>query len=363
MNIDKHILVVDDSSENLRVVGNLLKEKGYKIALAEDGESALKILDQQRIDLILLDIMMPTMDGFEVCSRIKANQNLSDIPVIFLTASRETQDLVTAFKAGGVDYLQKPFIREELLARIDNHIELAAARNRILDLVSTRDKLYSIIAHDIRSPFSNLILTLTALKDGTISTQSELFVKTIDLLLKSSEYTLSLINNLMEWSKLQNGTLKIDPQPNNIFYLLTDCNLFFKPSADNKQISIELDLPTDTVGFFDATTIQTVFRNLLSNAIKFTLPGGTIRLSSQQVPGYIKISIADNGIGMSQDMLKMIFEEKQHFTSRGTQNELGSGLGLTIVTDFVKLNNGTIEVSSKPDIGTTFTLTLPVKPI
>ncbi|WP_052345155.1 response regulator [Alkaliflexus imshenetskii] len=123
------ILVVDDNQENLKLVGNFLKEKGYKIALSTDGENALKILNNNRIDLILLDIMMPGMDGFELCAKIKAENDLKNIPVIFLTARTDTDDIVKGFELGGVDYLTKPFRKEELYVRVNNHIQLKLLRD------------------------------------------------------------------------------------------------------------------------------------------------------------------------------------------------------------------------------------------
>jgi DNA-binding response OmpR family regulator len=118
------ILVVDDNQDNLKVVSSLLKERGYKIALALDGYSALKVLENENIDLILLDIMMPGMDGFEVCRRLKENEKLKEIPIVFLTAVADTEDIVEGFRLGGVDYVTKPFRMEELLARVNTHIQL-----------------------------------------------------------------------------------------------------------------------------------------------------------------------------------------------------------------------------------------------
>lgn len=144
MNENIYILVVDDNQENLKVVGNFLKEKGYKIALATDGSSALKILENNKIDLILLDIMMPEMDGFEVCRNLKSNPDTQDIPVIFLTARTATEDIVKGFKTGGADYITKPFNKEELFARVHNHVQLKIARDFLIrretEAIKSRDQ-------------------------------------------------------------------------------------------------------------------------------------------------------------------------------------------------------------------------------
>lgn len=149
MNDSINILVVDDNQENLKVVSNFLKEKGYKIALALDGNNALKVLESTRIDLILLDIMMPVMDGFEVCQLIKSKKELKEIPIIFLTAKTETDDIVKGFQLGGVDYITKPFKKEELFARINNHIQLKQIRDLLKkyadEMKESRNSMMSVI--------------------------------------------------------------------------------------------------------------------------------------------------------------------------------------------------------------------------
>ena len=139
-----HILVVDDNKENLKLAGSILKENGYKIAVALNGESAIKILEKNSFDLILLDVMMPGIDGFEVCRRIKYNEKLKDIPIVFLTAKDQSKDLVDGFAAGGVDYITKPFNKDVFLARVSTHVELKQSRDMLVELNATKDKFFSI---------------------------------------------------------------------------------------------------------------------------------------------------------------------------------------------------------------------------
>ena len=155
----KHILIVDDQMKNLELTANILQGEGFRISLAQHGEKALELLKSQTPDLILLDVMMPGLSGLETCRRIKQLPALKDIPVIFLTAKNQSEDLVEGFEAGGVDYIIKPFRKQELIVRVKNHIELADSRNRILQMNKTRDKLYGIIAHDLRSPLSGITQT------------------------------------------------------------------------------------------------------------------------------------------------------------------------------------------------------------
>lgn len=354
-----NILVVDDNQPNLKVVSSFLKIEGYNIALALDGFSALKVLDENRIDLILLDIMMPGMDGFETCRKMKQNEKLKEIPVIFLTAKNQTQDMVEGFKAGGVDYITKPFNRDELLIRVKNHLEISRSRKKILDMNRTRDKLYSIIAHDIRSPLSGMALTINSITSGTIDVSGARFKEIMVQLKKSTHETLTLLDNLLEWTKFQEGAFSLKPRHTKLYPVACECLQLLKGNADNKNITIEQTIPENTEAFFDEVTIYTVFRNLLSNAIKFTPDHGKIFINADNEGDFVAIKIQDTGIGMSEANVKKIFEKNEPHVSPGTKHERGSGLGLYIVRDFVKQNQGKIKVESAEGKGTTIWVFLP----
>lgn len=356
-----NILVVDDNQPNLKVVSSSLKMEGYNIALAMDGPGALKVLDENKIDLILLDIMMPGMDGLEVCRIIKQNEKLREIPIIFLTAKSQTEDIVEGFKAGGVDYVTKPFIRDELLIRIKNQIELHASRKKILEMNRTRDKLYSIIAHDINSPLSGISLTISSINSGYLDTAGEEFKQIMHHLDKSTRETLTLLDNLLEWSKVQGGVITMHPRNGQLYPVVTECLQLLKGNARNKNITIEQNITTDSSACFDEVTIHTVFRNIISNAIKFTPENGKIVIDSENTGDFEAIHITDTGIGISEEIIQKIFDKNEHYTRPGTKSEQGSGLGLYIVKDFVKQNKGKIQVASKVGTGTTVTVLLPHK--
>ncbi len=354
-----NILVVDDNQPNLKVVSSSLKIEGYNIALALDGTSALKVLDDNKIDLILLDIMMPGIDGFEVCRRIKQNEKLKDIPVIFLTAKNQTEDVVEGFKAGGVDYITKPFNRAELLIRVNNHLELSRSRKKILEMNRTRDKLYSIIAHDISSPLSGIAVTISSINSGHLDTSGDDFKQIMLHLDKSTRETLTLLDNLLEWTRVQGGAIRMNPQDTHLYPVVADCLQLLKGNATNKNITIELNVAEDAEAFFDEVTIHTVFRNIISNAIKFTPDNGEIFIDSEDFGDFLAISVKDTGTGMSENKIQKIFEKNEHYTSPGTKSEQGSGLGLFIVKDFVNQNKGEIKVVSTVGQGTTISVYLP----
>ncbi|MEI6695103.1 MAG: hybrid sensor histidine kinase/response regulator [Bacteroidota bacterium] len=355
-----YILAVDDNHENLKIISSFLKDSGYKIALALDGESALKILEDNNIDLILLDVMMPEMDGFEVCRRVKENPLTKEIPVIFLTAKNQTEDLVEGFKVGAIDYILKPFRRDELLIRIKNHLELSSSRKKIIEMNLTRDKLYSIIAHDIRSPFAAISQTIDAISNGYIAVGSDDFNKIFSLLKQRTVETNTLLNNLLEWTKLHNKNIALSAININIHNLINECVQLLNGNAKNKNINININIPENAHAFIDEVTIHTAFRNIISNAIKFTPENGKISIEVENAAASIAVIIKDNGIGMSVENLDKIFNKNKHFTSPGTKNEMGTGLGLFLVRDFVEQNNGRIKVESKEGVGTTFIVYLPV---
>lgn len=362
------ILVVDDNKENLRVVSNLLKGRGYQIALSMNAENAYSVLQSNRVDLILLDVMMPGEDGYTFCRRIKLDEHLREIPVIFLTALTETSDLLEGFTAGGVDYITKPFRREELLARVKSHVELSQAKRNILEQAEliqqinrTRDRMYSVISHDIKSPFANISMMISMIADGYLEPDSDDFREIIENLNYSTKETYTLLENLLQWTRTQTGNLETHPETVSLYDLVENSMGFVSMNAEHKEITIEVTMDKELMVFADPNMIKSVIRNLLANAIKFTRIGGNIQISGSQTDQTVSFSIIDNGVGMSAEQLKNLFKENVFSTTAGTSNEKGSGLGLHLVYDFTRRNRGDIEVKSKEGEGTTFTISLPRK--
>jgi two-component system, sensor histidine kinase and response regulator len=356
----QHILIVDDVLNNLQITAKILKESGYTFSLAQDGKSALALLENEMPDLILLDIMMPGIDGFEVCRRIKEIDKLKDIPIIFLTAKNQTEDLVEGFKAGGVDYITKPFNRDELLIRVNTHLELSRSRKKIVEMNKTRDKLYSIIAHDIRSPLSGISFTISAISSGVFSPCSADFMDIVKDLDKSTKETTTLLNNLLQWTKLQSSEISIQPKLINMYGVVLECVELLKANAQNKKITLGLHLPETMEAYADEVTVHTVFRNLITNAIKFTPEGGTITIKASSEGNFAAVTVGDTGVGISDEVIQKIFFNNEQYTSNGTNNEQGSGLGLYMVKDFVEKNHGKISVTSTLGVGTEITIYLPV---
>jgi two-component system, sensor histidine kinase and response regulator len=359
-NSGKYILIVDDNSKNLQLTATLLKDEGYLISVAQNAGDALIQLNEIIPDLILLDIMMPGMDGLELCRLIKKNDKLSDIPVIFLTAKSQTEDLAEGFKAGGVDYINKPFNREELLIRVQNHIELASSRKQILEMNLRRDKLYSIIAHDIRSPFSSISLTLSAIASGYLDPASDEFKEILIQLEKTASETSTLLDNLLEFTRLQSKTIAMNAKCLHIYPLIMESIQLLKGNADKKNITITYEIPDDLTACFDEISMYAVFRNLIFNSIKFTPEGGTIGITAIIEGKMALVKVTDTGIGLSEELIKKIFIDNEHYTSPGTNKEQGSGIGSYIIKDFVKRNKGELKIKSTPGTGTEMFIYLPL---
>lgn len=356
-----HILVVDDNLNNLQLCAKILREKNYNVSLAEKGSSAFLVIDQQKPDLILLDVMMPEIDGYQVCRKLKSIEATRDIPVIFLTARNDMNDLLEGFNAGGIDYITKPFNQQELLVRVSTHLELSKARKKIVEMNKTKEKLYSIISHDLRSPLSGIVSTISAINDQTIDKNDELF----DILLleieKNTKNLFNLLDNLLEWTRFQNGSIQMKLLNTPINPIIQECIEILNNVAKEKNISIEADIEESISAKFDEVTMHTVFRNLLSNAIKFTPQNGRITISAFSDKDTVSISFRDTGVGMPTEVLDKIFNHNRHHTSLGSNMEKGTGLGLFIVKDFIQKNEGILHVTSTLGQGTEFVIKLPIE--
>ncbi len=361
--IEQSILIVDDMPKNIQLLGSILKNELIDIEFATSGQEALEWLRAKKFDLVLLDIMMPEMDGFEVCSRIKQNPETEDIAVIFITAKTDIQSIIQGFELGAVDYLTKPFNKNELIARVKTHLTLQRQKKLLEQENDLKDKLFSIIGHDLRAPVGNIKAYIDAfLHSGfEISEETRALLNDLSAL---SEQAFTLLENLLFWAKNQSGKINCNPRRNNLNEIIENAILLIQHQAKKKSISIIRPDDKKAEAFFDAEQIAIVLRNLLSNAVKFTQLGGEIRIEikpiKQDEKDYIRIEIADNGIGIIEEDLKRLFDKKTHFTTYGTNNEKGSGLGLHLCKEFVEMNGGAIGATSEPGKGSVFYFTVPL---
>ena len=350
------ILIVDDNIENLKVVGNILQSERFDIAVSLNGESAINVLLNNEIDLILMDIMMPEIDGFETCRRIKSIDTLKEIPLIFLTAKTQTNDILEAFEVGGVDYIFKPFNRLELLARVNTHIDLFLSKRKLKELYKNRDMIYSIIAHDIKAPFNKITLFLQLLNGGHLDASSSIFKELLDLLDTETQKTNGLIDELIEWGQLLMNEQTYQLQSKQLKPIIDTVIAFLKQQSDSKELNIQNNVDEKVKINCTEKYMEVVFRNLLANAIKFTPNGGEITFSSEDKGQQIAIHLEDSGIGMSKEVVEKLFVKNEFYKSNGTNKEKGSGLGLQIIKDLIQKNNAELKVNSISEEGTIVTI-------
>jgi signal transduction histidine kinase len=360
---EQTILLVDDVPKNIQLLGSILKEEKYELEFATSGKEALEWLNTKPFDLVLLDIMMPEMDGFEVCRKIKENPSTKDVTVIFLTAKTDYQSVIQGFEMGAVDYITKPYNRKELLMRVRTHLIIQRQRKQLEQSNLFEKKIFSIIGHDLRSPVGNIRTYIDAflMTHEDLDEATRVLLKDLYLL---SDNAFNLLENLLSWAKSQSGGINYRPQAENIPALISNVLLLFNKQAENKRIAVKYTGQEEVRGYFDPALLSVVIRNLLSNAIKFTPRGGEVTLSAYPVVekenvDRIVIRIADTGIGMSPEMMDNLMNKNIHFTTYGTDNEKGSGLGFQLCKELVHLNHGSIWIESIVNSGSTFYISLP----
>ena len=359
MNQSPQILIIDDNPQNLRMLGNVLKENGYNPLFAKSGIQALNFLLERKLPaLILLDISMPKMDGFEVCKRLKQNAATQHIPAIFMTAYTEKEKVIEGFQLGAVDYVTKPFHAEELLTRVQTHIKLKATEKQLKQAVITKNKFVSIIAHDLNNLFDGLMGLSDLLKIARDQQDEKEIDYLIHVLQKTTNQGHKLLQNLLEWSRVQSGRIKPQLESLDLESLVKQNMALF--TAHQKNVSLFSSLAQTQV-FADKNMLTTILRNLLSNALKFTPEGGEIKIYSQKKDNEVEISIFDTGVGIKAEDIEKLFKIDVSYSTKGTANEQGNGFGLILCKELVEKMDGTIGVESEEGKGSLFWLRLPLK--
>ena len=336
---DYKILIVDDVVSNVLLLKILLSNEKFQVCTANCGNMCIEQARAEKPDLILLDVMMPDISGFDTAVILKKDPELKDIPIIFLTALNSPADLVKGFQVGANDFLSKPFNKEELVVRVMHQIALVAAKRLIekqnrelLATINNRDKMYSVIAHDLRSPMASIRMVLN-LVVAAISPEvvgQEIF-DLVDKANKESEDVHDLLDNLLKWTKSQTGRLTVVMQDLDLNDIIPGVVDIFEMIAATKKIKLSYT-GTSTIVRADNDMLKTIVRNFLSNAVKFSPENSSIEISVTSDADFAKISICDHGVGIAADRLDSIFHKGE--TTYGTGGEEGSGLGLQLCQDF-----------------------------
>ena len=355
------ILVVDDTPDNLHLMSSLLNGI-YRIKIANSGSKALKIAAADLPpDLILLDIMMPEMDGYEVCRRLKLNPKTMNIPVIFLTSKAEVADEAKGLELGAADYITKPISPPIVLARVKNHLALHEKNIALINARMIADKanqakseFLSSISHELRSPL-NAILGFAQLMESEQPPPTPAQKESLTHILQAGWHLLKLINEILDLAKIEHKQLSISEECVSLTEVVRECKIMMEPEANRREIA--LTVTKSIAPLFvksDRTRLKQILINLLSNAIKYNSKHGKVEVECKvMTPGRIRVNIADTGIGLNQGQLDQLF---QPFNRLGqeTSTEQGTGIGLVVTKRLVALMGGEIGVESAVGKGSVF---------
>lgn len=367
------ILIVDDIKENLRVLGTHLRRYDYDIAVATSGKEALEVLTDITPDLILLDIMMPEMDGFQACEAIKSNDSTKDIPIIFLTAQSDEQSIVSAFQIGAADYLTKPVNIAELTARVDTHVKLKMSNDklkiyndRLRNLLKDRAEFMGIAAHDMKNPL-NSIIAYSDLLINTVNLQKfnkEETIEKLSIIKNSASFMLESITELLNHDILEAGYREIKLEQNSPVKIIETILINNILWAESKNIRIKYLKYPDFDILMDEDAARDIFQNIVSNALKYSNPDSTIWVTLSRVSKeglhYIRFSVKDQGQGIKEHDKSKLFKKMQKLTARPTAGEGSTGMGLYIVKKLTELHGGQVNVISEYGKGTEFIVDFPI---
>jgi two-component system sensor histidine kinase/response regulator len=334
------ILIVDDIAQNIQIAAQQLKDQGYRIIFATSGKKAVSMVKRRKIDLILMDVMMPEMNGFEACRKIKADH--PEIPVIFLTAKNDSADVVKGFEAGGADYITKPFYGRELQIRVRTHLDLKVQKDKLAENKKQLQDLLHIISHDLRNSLSGIVMTMD-LADAEGKSIEE-FRTRLDELSRNGLNLLSLVRTMLS---LDEKALQCDAV--DLKSCLEQSLRLLEPEFRNKSVLPEPRLTEDyRIHAEETSLINSVLLNVLTNALKFSYPETRIALEGRREEGRIVLEIRDTGTGIDEEMLPHLFDIQKGKSLVGTKGEKGTGFGLPLVHKFMKAYGGEIRVDSSP---------------
>lgn len=420
---NKNILYVEDSQTQALLLKEDLEKNQFQVRIAKDGLEGLQMLEENLPEIIISDIEMPRMNGYDFCKHVKTDSNKKNIPVVLLTNLTDVQDVIKGIECGADSFLTKPCDMNLLMSTIQNaiknkgitsavskgrlefffdgktqildidqaqitklllstyttaiqknleleeayrnlnkiHQELEKSNEQLKTLNEQKNQFLGMAAHDLRNPlsvisgFSNYLLTITQ-EDLAKENAHQM----IEHIYNSSNFMLSLIHDFLDYSVIESGTVSLNLAEINLIDLIQNNMIFFNSLASKKGIKIEFNHPLHMPAVFcDPNKILQVLNNIMTNAIKFSHPDGLLKITITPGEKEVTVSVEDAGIGMSQDMIRSLFQPFSKLKTVGTAGEKGTGLGLAIAYKIVKEHRGTINVKSEMGKGSTFFITIP----
>ena len=362
-----HLLIVDDVAQNIQIVASMLKFDQYRLSFALSGQVALQLIEQQKFDLILLDIQMPEMDGFAVCEKLKADERTRDIPVIFLTANASTDHTIQGFQLGAVDYITKPVEPMELRARVRTHLELKLARDQILaqneklrHLNHEKSELLRIVSHDLRTPLTVLSSGLEFLHHHALPEAEPRVSRRLNNMRIATERMEAIINHFLNRDAIQLGRRMIHAETFVVPQVLSKVIRHHQEWAASKQLQLLIETSGLLEMRSDRAALEQILDNLISNAIKYSPSERKIWIRAEDADdNLVRLEIEDQGPGFTLEDQRHLFARSGRLSAEPTSGEESLGLGLSIVKRMVDLLHGRIECRSDAGQGACFILTLP----
>ena len=363
-----NLLVVDDTLDNLRLLAAMLSDKGYQVRKAINGKIAINTIQQMQPDLILLDINMPDLNGYEVCQMLKADPLTKEIPIIFISALDDVLDKIRAFQVGGSDYIIKPFQPEELIARIENQLTIRQQKKQLEIEIQERKKTEQalqvylhVVSHDLRNPVlgMSLILKNSLNSEETNSDTIPLSRSIVERMANSCDRQLELINSLVETQQFERGGVILHCQSLPLENFIHQFAIEWQPLLDQHSARLILEISPDLPAVWaDNNLLWRVFENLIANSLKYNTNDLEICIKAEQKGEKIYFTIQDNGIGLDASQADSLFEQYQ----RGTHSHrtLGLGLGLYLCRQIIEAHGGQIGAIASPNQGAEFWFTLPL---
>lgn len=346
--VGRRILVVDDTPANIELLAAILEPHGFNVLVATSGEAALRVAERAPPDLILLDVMMPGLDGFETCARLKQHPDLADVPVIFVTARDEPEDIVNGFRQGAVDYVAKPVRHEEVLVRVRAHVLLKALNDALQAKAAEAEALLHILCHDLQNSVGAARGFLGLIDAGQETPDARRLLGESRAAL---DRTGDIIDHVRELRALTAGKRALTLSPTPLLPCLESAAGLFRLRLEEKRLAIELPpaVPSLQVQVDEAPFVTCVLNNLVSNAIKFSRPGATIRFEAEPLGDEVRLTVADTGIGMSPALVADLFRTDRPTSRAGTDGEVGTGFGMPLVKHYVEQFGGRVTVDSRAE--------------
>lgn len=365
------LLVVTSSFEEPGEILETLREAAFQVTTARDFDEIVHAAKLKQPDLLILNVKpSEEQEEYAIIRRMKRHKDTRGISMLFIAAITEQTYIPDCLFYDNVDFISKPFRPKELVIRIQHQLSLMEAKKTIClqnqklqKTMESRDKLYSVIAHDLRAPIGTIKMIAASLENERNQMTDPHILKSFDMIHETTEEAYNLLENLLRWSRNQNGKTRIYPTTFDLSKAIYHVLALFTAIADSKGINVNNHSKANVTVYADEDMIRTVLRNLLSNAIKFSFPGGQIDVGLSEMPDMVMVSVKDNGQGIKKELQSKLLKGNEYISTYGTHNEKGSGLGLILCRDFVKMNKGKLWFSSQENKGTTFYFTVPRHPM